>query len=56
VTESEARHEFFRSQFESQLEKALEEEKAKFSSFHARPVPKTVLERCVCSVYSCIHT
>jgi hypothetical protein len=44
-TESEVRHEIFRSQFDYQLEKALEEEKAKFSSFHARPVPKIVNER-----------
>ena len=40
--QSEAKHEHFAAQWSARVEQEREDERSKFSSFHARPVPKTV--------------
>jgi hypothetical protein len=42
--QSEAKHEHFAAQWSARVEQEREDERSKFSSFHARPVPKTVTD------------
>jgi hypothetical protein len=44
VLQSEAKHEHFAAQWSARVDQEREEERTKFSSFHARPVPKAVLD------------